>query len=274
MTCDDVVNAEIVEKYVLGALREETRDAFEQHYFDCGRCFELLQRYRALQLELDRTRESTVIEAPRKSWPWLWAWAPAMAVLLIAVSVGVWLRPPAEAPGSPLAPPSSGLIQPPEAPQPPAPSLPPPTPSFGELARVDPPAYVASRLRTADEATARFAEAMAQYQRRDWAAAISGLQAASTLDPGAAHIAFFLGVSHLLDGQPRLAIDELGRTIELGDSPYLEEAYFYLAKAHLHTRNIDAAITALERTIQLGGERAPEARQLLGAIKQVPRPSQ
>jgi tetratricopeptide (TPR) repeat protein len=74
-------------------------------------------------------------------------------------------------------------------------------------------------------------------------------------------------VSHLLDGQPRLATDELGRTIALGDSPYLEEAYFYLAKAHLQTRNLDAAITALERTIQLDGERAPEAHQLLGAIK-------
>src|SRR5262245_35841385 len=101
MTCDDVVNGEIVEKYVLDELTEETREAFEQHYFECGRCFELLQTHRALQVELDRTRASATTEVPRQSRQWLWTWAPAMAVLLIAVGVGIYVRPPLEAPLAP-----------------------------------------------------------------------------------------------------------------------------------------------------------------------------
>ena len=271
MTCDEVVNGEIVEKYVLDDLRDETRNAFERHYFECGRCFELLQTYQAIQAELARTREAAETEAPRKSWGWLWTWAPAMAVVVMAVSVGVMLRPLPEIPDVPTTPPSSGGTQPAT---PPAPSPPASWPLIEQLARVDPPVYVASRLRSTDEATARFNEAMAQYQRRNWAAAIPGLEAASKLDPEAAHIAFFLGVSHLLAGQPRLAITELRQTIALGESPYLEEAHFYLAKAHLQTRNIDDAIEELERTIQLAGERRREARQLLDSLRQAARSGQ
>jgi tetratricopeptide (TPR) repeat protein len=273
MTCDEVVNEEIVEKYLLDELREETRDAFEQHYFECNRCFELLQTYRAMQAELDRTREAAVIEIPRRRWTWMWTWAPAMAVLLVAVSVGLWLRPMSDVPLPPAPQPSPAEpTRPPDQPVTPPPAVPPPAPTLAELARVDPPVYRASRLRGADEATARFEEAMAQYQKRNWAAAIPGLQAASKSDPEAAHALFFLGVSHLLTGQPRLAIAELGRTIALGESPYLEEAHFYLAKAFLQTGDIAGATKELEQTIALRGEREAEARRLMDSLARVARP--
>jgi tetratricopeptide (TPR) repeat protein len=267
MTCDEVVNGEIVEKYVLDDLTEVTRSAFEQHYFECGRCFELLQTYRAIKAELAQSREAAETEAPRKSWGWLWTWAPAMAVVVMTVGIGVLLRTQREMPDAPSIPPAAGGTQPSPTPAQPAPSPPASMPSIELLARVEPPPFVASRLRSADEVTARFNEAMAHYQRQNWAAAIPGLQAASKLDPEAAHIAFFLGASQLLNGQSRLAIAELRRTIALGESPFLEEAHFYLAKAHLQTRNVDEAIKELERTIQLDGERQEEARQLLGAIR-------
>lgn len=266
MTCDDVVNGEIVEKYVLDALGDESRDAFEQHYFECGRCFELLQTYRAMQAELARTREAADVERTARGWTWLWTWAPAMAVLVVAVSVGVWMQPlssPVRPPITPVSPSD------PTAPAPPAPpaNAPPAGTSLDELGRVSPPAYTASRLRGSDEATARFQEAMEQYTRGNYAAAVAGLREASTLDREAPHIAFFLGAGELLTGRPDAAIVELGRTVALGDTPYLEEAYFYRAKAQLQVRNLGAAARDLEQTIALHGEREAEARELLEALK-------
>ncbi len=266
MTCEDVIRSEIVEKYLLDQLGEDARASFEEHYFECDRCFGLLQTYRGLQAELARTRDAEPLTVPRRTWVWRWAWAPAMAVASIAVSVALWQRPFTE-----IYRPVSEGIQPSAPARPPAqpesPSRPPSSPlkpSLDDLARVEPPRYAPSRLRgVADEAGARFQDAMRRYQRRDYTAAIEELRAASDLDPEAAHIVFFLGVSHLLAEQPDAALNRLRQTIALGDSPYNEEAHFYLAKAYLQTGNIDEANRELESTIRLRGEREAEARLLL-----------
>ena len=104
---------------------------------------------------------------------------------------------------------------------------------------------------------------MTQYQRGDYRAAIEDLREAASLDPEAPHILFFLGVSELLDGRPGSAIDDLGKAIALGDSAYLEEAHFFLAKAYLQEGRIEDAYRELESTVRLGGEREAEARGLL-----------
>jgi hypothetical protein len=139
MTCEDVTRNETVEKYLLDQLSDDAREAFEQHYFECGRCFGLLQTYRAVQEELARTRETALVEAPKPGWVWRWAWAPAMAVLFIAVSIGLWQRPLRE-----MANPPSLEVPVPTAaspPGPPTPAPPPstPAPSLADLARVEPP---------------------------------------------------------------------------------------------------------------------------------------
>ena len=261
MTCEEVVTGEIVEKYLHEQLSEESRDAFEQHYFACDRCFRLLQTYRDLQSQLAATRE-TVLPAARRSWISQWAWVPAAAALFIAVSLTLWPRP------QPVSPPSESL-PPSVTPQPaPAPS----GPSIEQLAKLEPSPFAPVRLRGAsDEATARFRDAMTHYQRRDYTAAIAGLRAASALDGKAPHILFFLGVSQLLTGETDPGIEALERTIALGDSPYLEEAHFYLAKAHLQKRNIDEAIRQLERAIRLGGTRAAEATSLRDQLQAIRR---
>jgi tetratricopeptide (TPR) repeat protein len=274
MTCEDVTRNETVEKYLLDQLGDDAREAFERHYFECGRCFGLLQTYRAVQEELARTRNAALVEAPKAGWVWRWAWAPAMAVLFFAVSIGLWQRPLREMvnPPPPEIPPTSA-----SAPSPPPPSPPPPsTPAvtLADLARVEPPKYAPGRLRgTADETTRRFQEAMEQYQLKDYVAAVTGLSTAADLDPEAPHIGFFLGVSCLLAGQAAAAIEELRRTIELGDSPYLEEAHFYLAKTYLQIGNVGAAVKELERTIQLKGERVAEARVLLTQLQTITAPA-
>jgi lipoprotein NlpI len=95
------------------------------------------------------------------------------------------------------------------------------------------------------------------------------LRAARKLDPNAAHISFFLGVSHLMLGHDDTAFDALRATIELGDSPYLEEAHFYLAKAYLRRRDVGAAEAHLNQVIQLRGSESEEARRLLAGIERL-----
>jgi tetratricopeptide (TPR) repeat protein len=259
MICEDATRAEIVEKYLLDQLSDDARESFEQHYFGCARCFGLLQTYREVQTELAATRTEALVEAPKRAWVWQWAWAPAMAVVLVAIIVAPWLRPPPDSPGSARPATSASPA--------PGPSTP-PTSSLEELARFEPPRYSPGRLRgAADEATARFHDAMKNYARGDYRAAVPGLVAASRLDPEASHIHFYLGVSRLLTGQPALAVESLRRTIALGDPAQRENAHFYLAKAYLQTGNIDGAMKELTNTLELRGEQAAASERLLQQLR-------
>jgi Flp pilus assembly protein TadD len=107
---------------------------------------------------------------------------------------------------------------------------------------------------------------MTQYARGDYRGAITGLRAAARLDPDAAHAAFFLGISCVLSGQHDEGIRALRQTIQLGDSPFLEEAHFYLAKALLQRNDSVSARQELMRTIELKGTLEQQARQLLAEL--------
>jgi tetratricopeptide (TPR) repeat protein len=103
---------------------------------------------------------------------------------------------------------------------------------------------------------------MRHYVAKDYRAAIRGLTTASELDPAAPHASFFLGISYLLTDQADPGIRALQKTIALGDSLYLEEAHFYLARALLLKDDASGARRELERTLQLRGDREEEARRL------------
>jgi len=73
----------------------------------------------------------------------------------------------------------------------------------------------------------------------------------------------------LLTGEPEAAIAQLRRTIALGESPYLEEARFYLAKAYLRRGELQAAESELRKTVELRGDREKEARELLQNVEAI-----
>jgi tetratricopeptide (TPR) repeat protein len=280
MDCGTVARDEILESYLLSRLSEEDRNAFEQHYFDCARCFDELQTLQAIRDELPRAR----VEWETKSVHPFIRWAPAagLAAAVLAVTVVLWMRPSSPSPEATKTPSQAQI---PEGPKPQEPE-PQPEPTVGpqlsleQLARVEPPRYEAPILRsTPDEATARFQRGMGHYRKADYAAAVGDLRTAAELDPDAAHIRFFLGISHLMLGQDDVAIDRLRATIVLGDSPYLEEAHLYLAKAFLRRSDLGAAETQLMRLIQLRGPRSEEAQRLLTQVeglkpRKVERPKQ
>ena len=271
MDCDVVAREEVLENYLMGRLDEDNREAFEAHYLGCSRCFEQLRGLRDIRGELRRLGA----DSARETRPSYGRWASAAglaAALVMAAGLVLWMRPtapslPPDTPTSP-SPPRAQAPGPPRAQQPQPPSA--PAPSLEQLARVQPPRYDPLTLRgTPDEATERFRQGMEHYRKADYREAINALRSAGKMDPDAAHIRFFLGISYLLIGEDAAAIERLRATLALGDTPYLEEAHFYLAKALLRQRNVAAAEKELKQVIQLQGTESVEARRLLDQLARV-----
>ena len=114
---------------------------------------------------------------------------------------------------------------------------------------------------------------MAHYRKADYGAAVTDLRAAAALDSEASHIRFFLAISQLMVGQDAAGIEGLRATIALGDSPYLEEAHFNLAKALLRRKDFGAAEAQLKALIQLRGSKGAEAGRLLTQIQELKKSS-
>jgi tetratricopeptide (TPR) repeat protein len=271
MDCARVARQDVVEGYVLGTLNEDDRTAFESHYFACARCFRDLQLLQAIR------REVPLADAPPESKTLhpAWRWAPAAglaAAILLGVTTGVVIRRQGSSgvrQSATSQPPSAAQSVESARPQTPAPLAAAP-PSLEQLARVDPPEYAPATLRGPEDDSARlFEQGMERYARRDYQRAVASLTAAAAANPAAAHIQFFLGISYLMTAKDDDATRHLRETIALGDSPFLEAAHFYLAKALLRRANLDAAEIELKKVVDLRGSRAPEATQLLKELARV-----
>ncbi len=278
MDCDMVAREEIPERYLSGRLKEEDRDAFEAHYFECARCFDELQTLQTIREELPRTgHQSEPVHTRRVFQSWA-AFAGVAAAILLAIGAVLWTRPsllpdPAGTRTPVATPATESQVEAPPDNQRSEPATASSEPSLERLARVDPAVYEPLVLRSApDESTRRFQRAMEEYRKGDYRAAVAGLSEAADLDPGAVHTRFFLGVSHLLLRQHEAAIRHLGAAVVLGDSAYLEEAHWYLAKAFLQRKDISAAEAHLKAVIALQGTESEAARRLLTEVQQLPEP--
>ena len=52
MDCARIARTGVLERYLLGRLRDRDRTAFEAHYFECDRCFDELQILQTVREEL------------------------------------------------------------------------------------------------------------------------------------------------------------------------------------------------------------------------------
>jgi TolA-binding protein len=265
MSCVVIAAHGIAELYLLGQLDETDRAAFEQHYFECNRCFDELKTLEAIRAVLPGTGSPT--HAARHAWWPVWL-ATAAAVFLVAAMA--WLSRPSDT-GQRQAEIAAKPVEvpppiPTPTPQPPAVAA--PAIALTDLARFDPPRYVPPVLRgPEDDARRTFQAAMPHYMRGDYRQAVNGLRKAASLDPSAVDVSFFLGVTLLLAGETDAGVAELQRTVALGASPYLEEAYFYLAKGLLQRKDVTAARQALRSMMALGGDHQREAKQLQNQIE-------
>lgn len=271
MDCEQIERQEVVEDYLLGQLSEAERQAFEVHFFECADCLEQVQAFRTLQEELVRQRAAIRAEGVGAATIWRWAWAVAAAAAVVVVSLGLWLRRPQVRPQPSnriAAAPISNAQEQTGTGHKTGEAASTEVPSLEELARLDPPHYSPAILRgPTDEATLHFRKGMNHYSKGEYAGAIGDLQSAVNLNPRAADARFFLGACHLLSGQTREAISELRETIALGETPYLEQAHFYLSKAYLRTENGAKAEKELRITIRLHGDRENQARDLLRKLE-------
>jgi tetratricopeptide (TPR) repeat protein len=107
------------------------------------------------------------------------------------------------------------------------------------------------------------------YVKGEFARAIPPLRSAEKANTTDAGAPFFLGVALLIDRRTSESIEALRTCAARGDSPYLEEAHLYMARAFLRQGDPAAAHSELERVIALQGDRAAEARELLDSIRDV-----
>jgi len=274
MDCARVAREDFLESYLLGRLSEADRDALEQHYFECTRCFDDLQTLRFVRTELQHGSAELNPETKAIKTSPLVVWAP-IGLVSAAILAGIllWVRPALSPPSRDISTPSASSQPQSQQPGPePKETSGERPPSIELLAQVEPAPYEAGSFRgPLDEATQRFNEGMDAYRKADYAKAVNRLRTARELDPNAAHISFFLGVSDLMVGRDDAAIDALQATIALGESPYLEEAHFYLAKAFLRRKDFDAAAAQLNQVIRRRGSQSGQARQLLTEIERVRR---
>ena len=134
MTCERFDSTETFERYLAGTLSDPERDAFEEHYFGCDRCFEALRILRATREALRAAGPlvpATPIRRPRRA---LWAGIGIAAALFAAALILPRFR---------SAPPAS----------PPIAQAPAPAPRSGDFeleARMEPPAWDPQLLRGAE----------------------------------------------------------------------------------------------------------------------------
>ncbi len=241
MNCDDVRAENLVERYVLGELDDEQQNAFEEHFFSCPDCLEELQLVQAVKSEVSEGMPESSVGAAGPDRP-RWFVPATLAASLAAIGVILWALVPGQSDDR------NTLLA---------------------LSAFSPPTYTEAKLRDSlDEAQQQFRSTMSAYNDGDWQTAAEGLEAASLLDPAAANISFFLGISQLLSDQTANGIETLNQTIALGETVYLQEARFYTAKAYLRQADKAAAVRELELVAAMEGRLAGDARTLIQKLNQ------
>jgi tetratricopeptide (TPR) repeat protein len=251
LTCGQVASGSLPERYVSSRLSEPEREAYENHYFGCDVCFSELETLRLTRQALQKSASAIRAEPlPRKApsgFRWiLWIAAPIAAAL--ALAIGFWPRTP-PAPVTPVA-----RVQSPSAAKP-----------LAELAQFEPPRFLPSLLRGAEEQNL-FALGMERYTRHDYAAAIPYLRKAAAGSTQAEAARFFLASCELLTSNPDAAIVDFRGVLSNANSVFTAETHYSLAKAFLQKGDTAAARRELQRTIDLQSDFASQASELLARL--------
>ena len=246
MDCREVQQRELIEHYLVGTIAERDRETLEAHLFECDACFREAETLHGLQGRLAELQHDVprIAMKPRATIRWWWWALGAAAVVTLSVAVLIWWA-------AATTPRWVAEL----------------SPELAALTRIEAPYYEPIRLRGATtDAQQRFRSAMEHYTAGDYAAAIPGLEEAAALDANAANISFFLGACCLLTGNVSAGVARLQHTIELGDTPFLEEALVLAAKAEIRLGDLASARDHLRFAIDLNGDFEDEALRLYEAL--------
>src|SRR5258706_1393612 len=138
--------------------------------------------------------------------------------------------------------------------------------NYDWLARFNPPAYRPAGDGDAMK-PAEFQSAMRRYSTTDYSGAIAGLQAAANASPDFIESRLYLGICYLYTNNLTSGIAELRAVVSAGNTPYIEQARFYLAKELLWNRDVAGARQQLDLLIAMHGDMVQQAEVLLSQIK-------
>jgi tetratricopeptide (TPR) repeat protein len=272
MNCEQVVENQFAERYLLGQLEPADHEAFEQHYFECPRCFEHLQTHLVLCTELNRSVAAIRSEPVQRPIIWQWFRASAVLAVVLAVAMATWRwrqlhfsARNAEPGQSQSASTQIGNNYKTDL-KTSAAAIDSRNAALLALAAVEPPVYTRVLLRGEGEEE-KFEVAMRRYEKGDYGGAVSGLQGALKLDPDATEARFYLGISYLLTGQTDSAIENLRQVVSEGNSIYAESAHFYLAKAFIRKNNLASAQGEMAEVAALQRSHAAEARRSIEQLQ-------
>lgn len=105
--------------------------------------------------------------------------------------------------------------------------------------------------------TYQFSKAMVSYKSGDYDQAIAGWEALLPESPANDTLNYFIGVSHLANGNTEKAIGLLESASKVTDSAFSSEIFWYLGLAYLKNEESDRAIDYLSKT------KHPEKEKLL-----------
>ena len=111
-----------------------------------------------------------------------------------------------------------------------------------------------------------FDRGMEAYRRGDYPNAVRWLKRAAAHAPGPATL-FFLGTSLLMTDDAASAARSLRAAVDLGESPYQQQAEVFLSKALIRIGDLDGAEREADRASRLGGDRAADAHDLASALR-------
>src|SRR5688572_30188495 len=89
MDCDRVAREDVLESYLGDRLSPDDRDAFEEHYFGCARCFDDLRLLESIRTELRPAAAASAFPT-RRRLTWLAPAAGVAAVVVLASTVVLW----------------------------------------------------------------------------------------------------------------------------------------------------------------------------------------
>ena len=235
LTCRQVDDQALAERYVTRKLSETETEEFEAHYLTCPRCQNEVRLAAAIG---DAVHDVPQQRTGQRAWMVIGGGAlAAAAVIALLVLPGT---------GGP----DERLVQ------------------LGAVLQA--PIYLGVPVRSSEaSADSLFNAAMDRYSAARYDEAAAGLESALAAGVDSAPAEFFLGASLLMEDRLRDAADAFERVIALGDTPYLAEAHYYLAKALLRLGRPQEANDHLRTAADGRGELSESATALADSVEEL-----
>jgi TolA-binding protein len=109
----------------------------------------------------------------------------------------------------------------------------------------------------------KFRQAMTAYIDGDYSKSAELLGQVVTLDSAPPEAYFYLGISRMMIGRPRDAVEPMQVAARIGNGTLQSSAHLFLGKAYVQLRQLDQAESEFEKTLTAGGRNAILAKRFL-----------